>query len=120
MVNDKWYWKCDGRVMPTPKTATIDEYDLDSQSTGRPESGILHRDRVRHNVMRVSFTFANLNAEQARTIRASLAPAQVEITIRTFYGTETRVMYAGDRHWEEWFDSDDQLHVNLQVQLSEY
>jgi len=115
-----WYWKVDGREMPTPTKATIDEYDLDSQSTGRPESGFLNRERVRTNVMRIGLEFHNLTPEQARILRTAIAPAQVTITVRRFYGDETRMMYAGDRHWTEWRDSDGNPHVDLQVQFSEY
>lgn len=120
VTENNWYWKIDGRIMPTPTKATFDEYDLDAANTGRPESGVLHRERVRHDVVRHNFAFTDLTAEEAWLLRTALAPTQIDVTVRMFDSTETKTMYAGDRHWEQRYDSAGVVHVSLQVQISEY
>lgn len=60
------YWKADGVAMPTPDTCSITEYDLDSAATGRPESGILYRERIRDNLGSYSMTFSRLSVPDAK------------------------------------------------------
>ncbi len=106
--------------MPTPKNVHIKEIDLDAPSTGRPESGVLHRERVRHDVMQLTLTFVNMTAEKARLIRHALAPPKVTVQFWMFDELETRTMYAGDRDWDEWFDDSGEAHISLQLSTSEY
>lgn len=115
-----FFWKVDGVTLPAPKSAAITEIDLDAASTGRPESGVLHRERVRHDVIQLSLTFHNLNAQEAQLIRTMLAPTQISVTFWLFDSLETRVMYAGDRKWDEIFDNAGEPHISLSVNLSEY
>ena len=113
------YLYINGVQMPTPDTGTIDEYDLDTADTGRPESGVLHRDRKRHNLAHYPLEWSKLTPQQAWALRNALAPEQFEVTILMFDQYITRTMYAGDRHWAQWFDSDGIGHISLQCQLSE-
>lgn len=120
MVKD-WFWKVDGQTMPSPKLPVqITEIDLDAASTGRPESGLLHRERVRHDVMQISMSFDRLTAAQAKQIRNAIAPTQVQVSFWLFDDIVTKTMYAGDRKWEEWYDSAGEAHVTLQLGMSEY
>lgn len=120
MVKD-WFWRVDGVAMPTPDDPVqITEIDLDAASTGRPESGVLHRERVRHDVMQLNMSFGNLNAQQATQIRSAIAPAQVTVSFWLFDDIVTKTMYAGDRKWGESYDSAGNAHVTLQLQMSEY
>lgn len=113
------FLKINGVPMPTPAECTIDEYDLDAPSSGRPESGYMHRDRVRHDVMRLQLEWKDLTAAQAALLRAALAPTSVAVEIYLFDGVVARMMYAGDRHWTERFDSSKTAHVGLKCDLSE-
>lgn len=115
-----WFWQVDGVTMPAPKAVQITEIDLDAASTGRPESGVLHRERVRHDVLQLAMSFDRLTAEQARLIRTAIAPTQVQVRFWMFDDIETKTMYAGDRKWDEWFDSDGAAHISLQLSMSEY
>lgn len=115
-----FFWRVDGIEMPTPKNVQITEIDLDAASTGRPESGVLHRERVRHDVMQLSMTFDGLTAAQARTIRNAVAPTQVTVQFWMFDELVTKTMYAGDRKWDEWFDNAGEAHISLQLGMSEY
>lgn len=116
----EWFWSVNGVIMPTPDGVTFDEYDFDAPSTGRPESGYMHRERVRANLNRYSLTFTDLSAEQAIQIRTAIMPAQFTATFQFFYGLESFTMYAGDRHWAIRFDNEGIAHINLQMQLVEY
>ena len=115
-----FFWKVDGVTMPTPKTAQITEIDLDAASTGRPESGVLHRERVRHDVVQLAMTFNALSSSEAQLIRTMIAPTQVNVSFWLFDTLETRTMYAGDRKWDEWFDDSGTPHISLSLNMSEY
>lgn len=120
MAAPGWFLKINDAIMPTPDEATFDEYDLDSANTGRPESGVLNRDRKRTNLGRYPFKWKNLTAAQAWQLRAALAPEEVTVTIWMFDRPFSRTMYAGDRHWEQWIDNNTgEAHIGLTVQFSE-
>lgn len=114
-----WYLSINGVIAPTPTNGEIDEYDLDSSDTGRPESGYLVRDRKRCNLARYNLAWANLSAQDAWKLRTMLMPEQFTVTVLMFDQYITRTMYAGDRHWSQRFDSEGIAHISLQCQLSE-
>ena len=118
-MQQPWYIKINGVTMPTPETGVIDEYDLDTADTGRPESGVLHRDRKRHDLARYPLAWSRLRPAEAWMLRTALAPEQIEGTIWMFDRPVTKTMYAGDRHWEQYLDNNGVAHIKLQCQLSE-
>lgn len=94
----------DGVELPTPDTCTFTEYDLDSAQSGRPESGVMYRERVRAKVISLdSITWTALSPEQAVLIRTALLPLSVTVTVRAPWGETTREMYAGDLKWSPAF-----------------
>ena len=114
------YLRINGVAMPTPDgPCAFDEYDLDTADTGRPESGVLHRDRKRAKLQRRTYTWSKLTAAEAHKLENALAPEQVTMTFYKFDRYESRTVYAGDLHWEQWFDSGEMPHIKLTVQLSE-
>lgn len=115
-----YFWKVNGVVMPTPDSCPITEYDLDSGDTGRPESGVLHRERVRSNVGNYDMAFTKLSVEEAETIREAIAPASIEVQVWFLGRYVTRTMYAGDRSFELVITSDGKQYYNLTFTLSEY
>lgn len=114
-----WYLKINGLTAPTPDNGDFDEYDLDSADAGRPESGILLRDRKRANLARYSLKWSNLSERDAWRLRLMLMPEQFTVTLWMFDRPVSRTMYAGDRHWSQRFDSDGFAHITLTCQLSE-
>ena len=114
-----WFLKINGVTAPTPDTGSFDEYDLDSAESGRPESGVLTRDRKRANLARYNLVWTDLTAAEAWQLRTMLMPEQFTVTMLIFDTYVSRTMYAGDRHWTQRFDSDGVAHVDLQCQLSE-
>lgn len=112
-------------ALPTPDTCKITEYSIDAQSTGRGESGEMHRERVRKQVMSIELSWDKLTAGQARVVRTALDPSEFEVTV-WFLGQEvTRTMYAGDINYEPDFNREDPSpdggeRWNITTQLSEY
>ena len=115
-----WWIKINGTVLPKPVSAPFTEYDIDSAQSGRPESGYMHRERIRRNVSSIQITWQHLTVEEAKLIRNALAPVSFTAEIRFLGETITRKMYAGDRNWEADFtDNGKTERWNLSVQLSE-
>ena len=107
--------------MPTPDAPhTFDAYDLDSADTGRPESGVLHRERKRVKLQRHNFTWSKLTANEAWLLWNALMPEEVTMTIWCFDRYVSKTMYSGDLHFEDWYDDKSgEAHIKLTVQLSE-
>lgn len=119
LSKDIYFMRINGVIVPTPDTCDIDEYDLDSADTGRPESGVLIRDRKRAKLGRYQCKWTDLKARDAWTLRTLLLPEQITVEIFMFNQYVTRTMYAGDLHWTQRFDSSKIAHIGLQTQLSE-
>lgn len=114
------YFRINGVAMPNPDgPVTFDEYDLDSADTGRPESGVLHRERKRTKLLRHNFSWKKLTAAEAWKLRTALMPEEVEVTFYQFDRYVTKTMYSGDLHWTQWFANGEEPHIGLTVQLSE-
>lgn len=118
------FLKIDGVDIPTPDSCTLTEYDLDSAQSGRPESGVMFRERVRAKIISLdSLEWSNLSPEEATLIRTALLPLSVSVTVCVPWGETTRTMYAGDLKWEPAFitggDGVTHKRWNLQTKLSE-
>jgi hypothetical protein len=113
--------KIDGVALPTPTQVTTTEYDLDTAATGRPESGYLHRERKRNNLMECQYTWTNLTESQAAIIRAAVEPPQFLLERKFLGQTVQKTMYAGDRKWDEVYNPDNgEVRVDVQIKFSEY
>lgn len=115
------FLRINGVPMPPPDAPhTWDEYDLDTADTGRPESGVLHRDRKRVKLQRHNLKWSKLKPQEANLIRNAIMPEEVTATFWMFDHYESRTYYAGDLHWEDWYDDrSGEAHIVLTVQLSE-
>lgn len=109
-----------GAAMPTPIEAKITEYDIDAASTGRAESGYLHRERVRADAMMMQAGWTNLTADQANTIRNACAPAQITLKYLFLGAYVEKTVYAGDLNWEPDFTHAGEERWNLSTQFTEY
>lgn len=114
----------DGVELPTPDSCKLTEYDLDSAQSGRPESGVMFRERVRAKLISLDdISWSALTPEQAVLVRTALLPLTVSVTVRAPWGETTRTMYAGDLKWEPAFvtGGDGVTHErwNLSTKLSE-
>lgn len=114
----EWFMKIDGVIMPTPKECPITEFDLDRESSGRSESGIMNRDIIRTNVGSYDPEWEGLTVAEANLLRNAMMPASFTVDILFLGTTVRRVMSAGDRHWTQHFVNG-RCHVDLTVQFTE-
>lgn len=118
-MSERAFIAIDGVELPNPIVCPITEYDFDAASTGRTESGYMHRDRVRVKVMELEPEWENLTDTQATRIRTSLLPVTVAVTVKTPIGYVTKSMTAGDLHWTPNPDRNGTMKWDLKTKLSE-
>lgn len=81
---------------PSPTKYSLEISDIDSEDTGRGETGVMSRERVRAGVYKLSLGFTNLTSEQVLAIKQAISPE--EITVKFFDGSQVNAnMYSGNR-----------------------
>lgn len=88
-----------GSIEPiAPRTYAVQRSDLDSEDSGRSETGIMFRNRIRAGVYKIQATWRVDRSELAKIINA-IAPDSFSVTFfdPTTASTKTCTMYAGDR-----------------------
>lgn len=101
------FLKISSTVLPAPTSCSIMEYDMDSESTGRSESGYMMRERIRSNLCKMELSWNRLTPAQVRLIRGAISDAFVEVTVRFLGAERTMIMYAGDRSYTPHFTDND-------------
>ncbi len=61
-----YLYQINGNPMPAPDEVSVTYTDLDSQDSGRDESGYMHRIVLRHKVGTWAFTYSSLTEEEKR------------------------------------------------------
>lgn len=81
---------------PAPTKYSLEISDIDSEDTGRGETGVMSRERVRAGIYKLSLGFTNLTSEQVLAIKQAISPE--EITVKLFDGSQVNAnMYSGNR-----------------------
>lgn len=81
---------------PTPTSYSVDIQDIDSADTGRGETGVMNRERVRAGIYKVSLTFTNITSDDVLAIKQAISPDKVSTYL--FDGEQVNAdMYAGNR-----------------------
>ena len=81
---------------PAPTKYSLTLQDIDSDDTGRGESGYMVRERVRAGIYKLSLTFTNITSDDVLNIKNAISSASVNVEL--FDGnTVTPKMYAGER-----------------------
>lgn len=76
-----------GSPLPIPdENVTITENDLDSEDTGRDESGYMHRLVLRHGVKTWEFPYPVISADDYEYIKSLIAEPEFPVS---FWGYET-------------------------------
>ena len=108
-----------GIEMPPPVSYKVTLSDLDAPNSGRSESGVMNRDRVRADVGKIELSWKNLTTTQLKTIVQAVSPEEFEV--RYFFGTEhTAIMYAGDRSIDLKVPDEPESYWDMSVNLIEY
>lgn len=91
--------KINGVALPTPSEIKVDIQDLDGESVRPIATGILRRNRIRANMLKVTLTW-NLNTfVDVMNILKMVTPAEfsVELYIPDHGIRGTKTMYAGNK-----------------------
>ncbi len=113
----------DGTLMPAPRTYTVSLQDLDSSDSGRSETGVMYRNRVRSSVYKIQATWRLTRSDLAKLVRA-ITPES--FSARFFdpntLTIPTKTMYAGDRSSELVLNDDNSNETwwDFSVNLIEY
>lgn len=105
---------------PTPTEYSLDIQDIDSEDTGRGETGYMTRERVREGIYKLSLTFTNITSDDVLNIKEAISPEKVEVTL--FDGSEATVpMYAGNRSLKlKSVDDEANCFWDMSFNLTEY
>ena len=83
-------------VPPTPTKYSLDISDIDSEDTGRGETGYMSRERVRAGVYKLALTFTNITSEDVLEMKNAISSEEIEVEL--FDGSTINVkMYVGNR-----------------------
>ena len=109
-----------GTALPPPTEFAVKQADLDAENSGRSETGIMQRRRVRANVAKISAAWTNLTEGEVALIRGALTPDSFEVDY--FFGaTYHATMYAGDRDCTlKAIDADGSTAWDMTANLVEY
>ena len=81
---------------PTPTKYELELSDIDSSDTGRGETGVMNRERVRNDVYKVALTFTNVSSDDVLKIKEAISAEEFSVTL--FDGDYIELkMYSGNR-----------------------
>ena len=84
---------------PTPTKYSLEISDIDSEDTGRGETGYMSRERVRAGIYKLALGFTNITSDDVLAIKEAISGD--EITVELFDGsTVSAQMYSGNRTLE--------------------
>ncbi|HZJ99462.1 MAG TPA: DUF6711 family protein [Tissierellaceae bacterium] len=89
-----------GVRLPDPSVYNIPLSDLDSESTGRNEKGVLHRDRLRQGIYKIELEWWAIDNSKVQTILSAVQPDNFSVRFIDHVGYKTKTMYAGDKNVE--------------------
>ena len=86
----------EGYTPPSPTTYSLEIQDIDSDDTGRGETGYMVRERVREGIYKLSLAFTNITSDDVLQIKSAISPALIKVIL--FDGDSVNAdMYVGNR-----------------------
>ena len=81
---------------PAPTSYDVDIQDIDSEDTGRGETGFMTRERVRADVYKINVGFTNITSDDVLEIKQAISSSEINVT---FFDGEVleKNMYSGNR-----------------------
>lgn len=109
-----------GYVPPAPTTYSLDIQDIDSEDSGRGETGYMTRERVREGLYKLSLAFTNITSADVLGIKNVISSE--EITVTLFDGQYVTVkMYVGNRKLDlKSIDDEANCYWDMSFNLTEY
>lgn len=105
---------------PTPTKYSLDIQDIDSDDTGRGETGYMVRERVREGIYKLSLAFTNITSDDALDIKSAISPDLIKVTL--FDGDYVKAdMYVGNRSLTlKSVDDEGNCYWDMSFNLTEY
>lgn len=105
---------------PAPTKYSLEVSDIDSENSGRGETGYMSRERVREGIYKLSLGFTNITSAEVLAIKEAISPE--EITVKLFDGSiETVKMYSGNRTIDlKSIDDEANCFWDMSFNLTEY
>ena len=105
---------------PSPTEYSLEIQDIDSEDTGRGESGYMTRERVREGIYKLSLAFTNITSEDVLDIKEAISPEKVQVTL--FDGEEVDAsMYVGNRSLKlKSIDDESNCFWDMSFSLTQY
>lgn len=105
---------------PTPTKYSLEIQDIDSDDTGRGETGVMSRERVRAGIYKLALSFTNITSDDVLSIKEAVSPE--EITVTLFDGSDVTVqMYVGNRSLDlKHVDDESNCFWDMSFSLTEY
>lgn len=112
--------KFNGYAPPAPTKYSLDIQDIDSEDSGRGETGYMTRERVREGIYKLSLGFTNITSDEVLAIKNAISSEEVMVTL--FDGTSVDAkMYAGNRTLElKSIDDEANCYWDMSFNLTEY
>ena len=107
-------------VPPAPTKYSLDISDIDSEDTGRGETGYMSRERVRAGVYKLALAFTNISSEEVLAIKNAIATEEIDVEL--FDGSTVSVkMYSGNRTLElKSIDDESNCSWDMSFNLTEF
>lgn len=105
---------------PAPTKYSLDIQDIDSEDTGRGETGYMTRERVREGIYKLSLGFTNITSDDVLDIKEAISPEKISVTL--FDGSEVTVdMYVGNRTLDlKMIDDESNCYWDMSFNLTQY
>ena len=105
---------------PTPTKFSLDIQDIDSEDSGRGETGYMVRERVREGIYKLSLAFTNITSDDVLNIKEAISPALIKVML--FDGNYVNVdMYVGNRSLAlKSVDDEGNCYWDMSFNLTEY
>lgn len=107
-------------IPPAPTEYSLDMQDIDSEDTGRGETGVMNRERVRAGIYKLALSFTNLSSDDVLNMKNALSPASISVEL--FDGSAvTAKMYVGNRTLKlKSIDDNSNCFWDMSFNLTEY
>ena len=105
---------------PAPTKYSLTIQDIDSESTGRGETGVMNRERVRAGVYKLSLGFTNLSSNDVLKLKQAISSDSIDVTL--FDGSDVSAkMYSGDRTLDlKTIDDESNCYWDMNFNLTEF
>lgn len=111
--------KFGGYKPPSPTKYSLEIMDIDSEDTGRGETGYMSRERIRAGMYKLSLGFTNITSDDVLAIKEAISPE--EVTVELFDGDiVTAQMFVGNRTLDmKSIDDDSNVFWDMSFNLTE-